>query len=118
MLQRDLKDIRDCGLISVVYDKTQDRYVLGKDPDLDEPIPVRRKQHLLRLFRHCTAIQPYQKRGLRRDGLDAQIVVGEEIDDLLDVALKVFPKRLEPGRPLSISGDGGHQAGDGSLVEF
>lgn len=52
------------------------------------------------------------------DGLDAQIVVGEEIDDLLDVALKVFPKRLEPGPPFGISGDGGDQTGDGSLVEF
>ena len=32
MLQRDLKDIRDCGLISVVYDKSEDK---SEDDDLD-----------------------------------------------------------------------------------
>ena len=56
MLQRDLKDIRDCGLISVVYDKSEDKYILGKEPVSDEEIPPRRKQHLDRLFRIGTLI--------------------------------------------------------------
>ncbi len=56
MLQRDLKDIRDCGLISVVYDKSEDKYILGKKSVTDEEIPPRRKQHLDRLFRIGTLI--------------------------------------------------------------
>jgi hypothetical protein len=56
MLQRDLKDIRDCGLISVTYDKSEDRYVLGEDPVFDKEIPTRRKQHLIRLYRIGTLI--------------------------------------------------------------
>jgi len=57
MLQRDLKDIRDCGLISVVYDKTEDKYVLGSKHATEEEIPVRRKQHLDRLYRIGTLTQ-------------------------------------------------------------
>lgn len=56
MLQRDLKDIRDSGLISVVYDRAEDKYVLGIEAVTDEEIPPRRKQHLERLFRIGTLI--------------------------------------------------------------
>ncbi len=57
MLQRDLKDIRDCGLLSVKYDKSQDKYVLKPTPVIDKEIPPRRRQHLIRLFRIGTLIQ-------------------------------------------------------------
>ncbi len=56
MLQRDLKDLRDCGLINVRYDKTEDRYILAETISSDESIPIRRKQHLQRLFRIGTLI--------------------------------------------------------------
>ena len=61
MLQRDLKDLRDCGLINVRYDKTEDRYILAETISSDESIPIRRRQHLQRLFRIGTLI-----RGLTR----------------------------------------------------
>jgi len=56
MLQRDLKDLRDCGLINVKYDKTKDQYVLDEDTFFDNTASPRRKQHLLRLYRIGTLI--------------------------------------------------------------
>ena len=53
-----------------------------------------------------------------RNGLDAQIVFGEEIDDLTDVALKVFPERQQPRSPFRVGGDGRDKAGDRSLIEL
>lgn len=57
MLQRDLKDIRDCGLINVNYDKSQDRYILDEDIAFDDSASPRRRQHLLRLYRIGTLIK-------------------------------------------------------------
>lgn len=57
MLQRDLKDIRDCGLINVKYDKSQDRYILDEDIVFDDSASPRRRQHLLRLHRIGTLIK-------------------------------------------------------------
>ena len=57
MLQRDLKDIRDCGLINVKYDKSQNRYILDGDAVFDDSATLRRKQHLLRLYRIGTLIK-------------------------------------------------------------
>ena len=56
MLQRDLKDIRDCGLINVKYDKSQDRYILDEDIAFEDSASPRRRQHLLRLYRIGTLI--------------------------------------------------------------
>lgn len=56
MLQRDLKDLRDCGLINVKYDKTKDQYVLDEDTVFDDTASPRRRQHLLRLYRIGTLI--------------------------------------------------------------
>ena len=56
MLQRDLKDIRDCGLNNVKYDKSQDRYILDEDIVFDDSASPRRRQHLLRLYRIGTLI--------------------------------------------------------------
>lgn len=57
MLQRDLKDIRDCGLINVKYDKSQDRYIIDKVATFDDAASPRRRQHLLRLYRIGTLIK-------------------------------------------------------------
>ena len=57
MLQRDLKDLRDCGLINVRYDRSSDRYVVAKDVPFDDTVPVRRRQHLTRLYRIGTLIR-------------------------------------------------------------
>ncbi len=56
MLQRDLKDLRDCGMISLKYQRTPDRnYIESKDPVVfDESSTGRHRQHLNRLRRLCT----------------------------------------------------------------
>lgn len=51
MLQRDLKDLRDCGLINLKYDRLEDKYVIAEDPVFDDTAGTRRKQHLTRLYR-------------------------------------------------------------------
>ena len=56
MLQRDLKDLRDCGLIKVKYDKAKDRYVPDGEATFDESAPPKRKAHLLRLHRIGTLL--------------------------------------------------------------
>ena len=56
MLQRDLKDLRDCGLISLKYNRINDRYVITDDSSFDETASIRRKQHLNRLYRIGTLI--------------------------------------------------------------
>jgi hypothetical protein len=57
MLQRDLKDIRDCGLIKIKYNKTDDRYILDGDAVFEISAPPRRRQHLMRLYRIGTLIR-------------------------------------------------------------
>ena len=56
MLERDLKDLRDCGLICLKYKRTRDMYIRSDDPVFDESAGVRRKQHLRRLYRLGTLI--------------------------------------------------------------
>ena len=56
MLQRDLKDLRDCGLINVKYNKSRDMYIQVDNIVFDESAGERRKQHLRRLFRLGTLI--------------------------------------------------------------
>lgn len=57
-LQRDLKDLRDSGLINVRYNKSGDRYLESdKKPVFDESVGERRKQHLRRLYRLGTMIE-------------------------------------------------------------
>ncbi len=55
-LQRDLKDLRDSGLINLKYDKKKDNYVIRKDPVFNESTQGRRRQHLVRLNRIGTLI--------------------------------------------------------------
>ncbi len=56
MLQRDLKDLRDCGLINLKYNRVNDRYIIADDTVFDETASIRRKQHLTRLYRIGTLI--------------------------------------------------------------
>ena len=56
MLQRDLKDLRDCGLINVRFNKSDNKYVIAGDAVFDESAATRRKQHLTRLYRIGTLI--------------------------------------------------------------
>ena len=56
MLQRDLKDLRDCGLINLKYNRAENRYVIAGDSVFDENAGVQRKHHLIRLYRIGTLI--------------------------------------------------------------
>ncbi len=58
MLQRDLKDLRDSGLLNVKYRKVpDDNYVVSDDPPtFDESATGRRRQHLIRLHRLVTIL--------------------------------------------------------------
>ena len=56
MLQRDLKDFRDSGLINLKYDKAADRYVISEKPLEHEEIAARRlsryPKHLHTIWRN------------------------------------------------------------------
>ncbi len=56
MLQRDLKDLRDSGLINVRYFKAGDRYIDKGDAKFNDNTNERRRQHLKRLHRLGTLI--------------------------------------------------------------
>ncbi len=55
MLQRDLKDLRECGLLYLRYDAKTDNYVEANASDFKEPPKpgARRRQHLDLLYRLC-----------------------------------------------------------------
>lgn len=55
MLQRDLKDIRDAGLLNLKYQKKNDNYIDAKEPAAftKKPVKKKRREHLLRLRRLC-----------------------------------------------------------------
>ena len=57
MLQRDLKDLRDCGLIKLKFNRRENRYVPGGKAVFDENAAPIRKKHLQRLFRLGTLTQ-------------------------------------------------------------
>ena len=55
MLQRDLKDLRDAGVIRLTLDKKNNNYVYAeKPPVFDETSTGRHRQHLIRLRRLTT----------------------------------------------------------------
>lgn len=56
MLQRDLKDLRDSGLINLKYHKASDKYIIAGSAIFDDTASIRRKQHLMRLYRIGTLI--------------------------------------------------------------
>ena len=58
MLQRDLKDLRDAGIIRLELDKKSNNYLLSKkDPAFDENATGRHKEHLIRLRRLAALIR-------------------------------------------------------------
>ena len=59
-LQRDLIDLRDCGLIDLKYKKTGKRYE-KKECKLDESAEGRHRSHLLRLYRLGTLVHKLSK---------------------------------------------------------
>lgn len=55
MIQRDLKDIRDAGLLKLKYNKKEKNYIHGGEASFTQKaIKPRRREHLLRLRRLCT----------------------------------------------------------------
>ena len=57
MLQRDLKDLRDAGILDLKYDKQSDNYlVTDTPPAFDQTSAGRRRQHLIRLNRLAVLI--------------------------------------------------------------
>ena len=93
MLQRDLKDLRDCGLINVKYDKTKDQYVLDEDTVFDNTASPRRKQHLLRLYRIGTLIHCLTRTD--SDSLEKYEYGVKEFEEYLEDA-KEDPKNNSP----------------------
>ena len=63
MLQRDLKDLHDCGLIHVKYDRKKKQYVSAGDAVFDKTAKERRRMHLLRLYRIGTLIHELSRTG-------------------------------------------------------
>ncbi len=69
MLQRDLKDLKDAGVIRLELDKKQDNYIRSKkDPVFDDTATGRHRQHLLRLNRLATLMDKLERTDM--DALD------------------------------------------------
>ena len=63
MLQRDLKDFKDSGLLNTKPDRKNNNYIKSDDAVFDESAPKRRKSHLVRLYRIGTLIHELSKTG-------------------------------------------------------
>ena len=62
MLQRDLKDLRDAGVINLTLDKKDNNYVETSEPPFfDESVTGRRRQHLVRLKRLTTLMDNLER---------------------------------------------------------
>lgn len=62
MLQRDLKDLRDAGVIRLKLDRKHNNYVDAEEPPVfDESADGRHRQHLIRL-RRLTTLMDHLKR--------------------------------------------------------
>ena len=64
MLQRDLKDMKDSGLLSVKLDRANNNYIKTDTAVFDETAPDRRRSHLLRLYRIATLIRSLPHTGI------------------------------------------------------
>ena len=60
MLGRDLKDLRDSGVIDLKYDKESDNYIVRGEAVFDDTAAPRRKQHLRRLYRLCRITEEFE----------------------------------------------------------
>ncbi len=62
MLQRDLKDLRDAGVLKLKLDKKHNNYIdSDKTPVFDESATGRHRQHLIRLNRIATLINRLER---------------------------------------------------------
>ena len=102
MLQRDLKDLRDCGLINVKYDRASDNYIIAGDAVFDETAKDRRKQHLIRLYRIGSLIHQLGK--VSSDGIriyetileEYELSVQDSLSDPINNPPEDVPDKPEP----------------------
>lgn len=102
MLQRDLKDLRDCGLINVKYDRASDNYIIAGDAVFDETAKDRRKQHLIRLYRIGSLIHQLGK--VSSDGIriyetileEYELSVQDSLSDPINNPPEDIPDKPEP----------------------
>ena len=77
MLQRDLKDLRDAGVIRLTLDKKDNNYIEASEPPVfDESVTGRRHQHLVRLKRLITLMD-----NLERTDMDKISHYESELED-------------------------------------
>ncbi len=82
MLQRDLKDLRDCALINVKYNKARDMYIKSEDPVFDESAKGRHLQHLRRLYRLGTLISKLSR--VYQNEIDQYESLVQELNDYIE----------------------------------
>ena len=100
--QRDLKDLRDCGLINVKYDRASDNYIIAGDAVFDETAKDRRKQHLIRLYRIGSLIHQLGK--VSSDGIriyetileEYELSVQDSLSDPINNPPEDVPDKPEP----------------------
>ena len=100
MLQRDLKDIRDCGLCNVKLDRANNNYIKTDGAVFDETAPNRRRSHLLRLYRIGTLIWSFPHISI--DTLHIYENLLEEYEDALQDSLtdpEQYPPEELPDKP-------------------
>ena len=57
MFERDLNELRDCGLIKLKFNRVKDCYVTDGEAVFDESSKDRRRAHLIRLYRLGTLVR-------------------------------------------------------------
>lgn len=101
MLQRDLKDMKDSGLLHVKLDRANNNYIKKDDAVFDETAPDRRRAHLLRLYRIGTLIWDLSKADL--EDLHMYETLLEEYGDALSDSKEdpeLFPPDEVPDKPI------------------
>lgn len=98
MIQRDLKDIRDAGLLQLKYRRTDKNYVNdGEAVFTQEAITPKRRQHLLRLRRLCTLMAQLKGPDMEEvDRYESELYDYEcSLDDLREDPENVLSKEIE-----------------------
>lgn len=100
MLQRDLKDMKDSGLLHVKLDRAKNNYIKKDDAVFDETAPDRRRAHLLRLYRIGTLIWSFPH--ICNNTLHTYEDLLEEYEDALQDSLndpEQYPPEELPDKP-------------------
>ena len=82
MLQRDLRDLRDCGLINVKYNKARDMYIRLEASAFDETAEGRHFQHLRRLYRLGTLLSKLSR--VYKSEIDRYESLVQELNDYIE----------------------------------